>query len=424
MGQEVAESVQEFASNARPDGVAVLPETRQMKLLPQRAARFAIVGLLICAGVEVRAQTLSTAPTPWGGDSRQALWVNGGADDSGTATVDTPQGNGEACQFCSGSCRQQGCPASCCVYQDPGFYAGAEYLLVRPHFSEAIAFARGSQTLTTYEVEGRELQFDYDNSFRIFAGYRPGDGGGEFRFTYWRFCGDISVEGTAEAGQFLVDPFGNVVGTAVIINPADRRFRTLESILLGGDLIRTKATVETNVYDLDFIKPVLLSSPNWGLNWSAGVRIADIDQYYESVIMLEGGAFSRGDFSADFIGAGPRLGVEARRYLGAEGRLALFVNAHGALLVGEDTVRSSNAPNAFFVARQSESLTRTIPVTETELGVSWQVGDSLSLSAGWLFQAWFDMGTSGGQFGGFFSGADDSNIMSFDGMFLRGEWAF
>ena len=36
------------------------------------------------------------------------------------------------------------------------------------------------------------------------------------------------------------------------------------------------------------------------------------------------------------------------------------MNAHGALLVGEDTIRSSNAPNAFFLARQSESLTRTI----------------------------------------------------------------
>jgi len=395
-----------------------------MKLLPQRAAIFALVGLLICANVGIRAQTLSTAPTPWIADSRQASWVNAPTGGPGAATVDTPEPGGEACQVCSGSCRQQSCLAGSSVYQDPGFYAGADYLLVRPHFSEAIAFARGSQTLTTYEVEGRELQFDYDSSFRIFAGYRPGDGGGEFRFTYWRFFGDISVAGTAEVGQFLVDPFGNVVGTAVIINPADRRFGTLESILLGGDLIRTKATVETNVYDLDFIKPVLLSSPNWGLSWSAGVRIADIDQYYESIITLQGGAFSRGDFSADFIGAGPRLGLEARRYLGAEGRLALFVNAHAALLVGEDTIHSSNAPNPFFRASQSESLTRTIPVTETELGVSWQVGDSLSLSAGWLFQGWFDMGTSGGQFGGFFAGADDSNIMSFDGLFLRGEWAF
>jgi hypothetical protein len=94
------------------------------------------------------------------------------------------------------------------------------------------------------------------------------------------------------------------------------------------------------------------------------------------------------------------------------------------LLVGEDVIRSSNSPNAVFTASQQESLTRTLPVIETELGASWRIGDSLNLSAGWMFQAWFDMGTSGGQFGGLFAGADDSNIMSFDGAFLRGEWTF
>ncbi len=41
-----------------------------------------------------------------------------------------------------------------------------------------------------------------------------------------------------------------------------------------------------------------------------------------------------------------------------------------------------------------------------------------------MFQAWFDLGASGGTFGGFFSGADDANVMSFDGLLVRGEFTY
>ena len=49
---------------------------------------------------------------------------------------------------------------------------------------------------------------------------------------------------------------------------------------------------------------------------------------------------------------------------------------------------------------------------ESELGVAVNLTERLTLNTGWLFQSWFDLGTSGGTFGGFFSGADDSNIMA------------
>ena len=48
----------------------------------------------------------------------------------------------------------------------------------------------------------------------------------------------------------------------------------------------------------------------------------------------------------------------------------------------------------------------------------------LTFSAGWLFQAWFDLGVSGGTDGGKFTEVDDSNIMSFDGLFVRGLWRY
>ena len=145
--------------------------------------------------------------------------------------------------------------------------------------------------------------------------------------------GETRVNGTAPgAGDFIVDPFGNIVGAVAVIDPRDARFG---NVLVGGDLIRTEATVQMNVFDVDFIRSFSPENSRWDFHWSAGVRIADIDQFYESVITLGGNPLTRGDFFVDFVGAGPRLGFEGRRYFGAEGRLSLFANAHAALLVGK-----------------------------------------------------------------------------------------
>ncbi len=303
-----------------------------------------------------------------------------------------------------------------------GLYVGGDFLLIRPHFSEAVAFAHGTQGPTTYQIDAQPLSFDYAPSFRTYLGYHFNCSPDSIRFTFSHIRGDTTVDGTDPGpGQFLVDPFGNFVGTAFVIDTRDRRFGTAVS---GGDHISTKATVNLNVYDLDLIHSFSQRS-DWDFDWSVGVRIADLDQYYESVIALAGNPFSRGDFFVDFVGVGPRLGFDAKRRLGAEGRFSLLANAHGSLLVGEYDVRSSTTViPANFSASQSEHPTRLIPVLEAELGAAWQASDSLCISAGWLFQAWFDMGTSGGTFGGFFNGADDANTMSFDGLTLRAEWKF
>jgi hypothetical protein len=71
---------------------------------------------------------------------------------------------------------------------------------------------------------------------------------------------------------------------------------------------------------------------------------------------------------------------------------------------------------------------------EAELGASWQPSERLVVSTGWMFQAWFDLGTSGGGFSGanlpvapvptVFGQTDDSNLMAFDGLFVRAEFRF
>jgi hypothetical protein len=294
--------------------------------------------------------------------------------------------------------------------------------LIRPHFSEAVAFAHGTQTATSFQIDAQPLLFDYAPSFRTDIGYRFNGGREAIQFTYSNIRGDTRVNGTNPGpGQFLVDPYGNVVGTAFVVNPSDHRFGTA---VTGGDAINTRATVNLNVYDFDWIR-CSNDCSEWDFNWSVGLRFADLDQYYESIITSGGSPFSSGDFLVDFVGVGPRLGFDVKRRLGEQGRFSLLANAHGSLLVGEYNISShSTVTPANFTATQSEHPTRLIPVVEAELGVAWQATDSFSISGGWLFQTWFDTGTSGGTFGGFFAGADDANSMTFDGLTLKAEWKF
>jgi hypothetical protein len=313
--------------------------------------------------------------------------------------------------------------AACDRSDSPGWVVGADYLFIQPHFSEAIAFARGSLGPGGLRVTGQDLDFEYDSSIRAFIGYRFGDSGSELRFTYWHLPGEVDVNGANPGlGNFLVDPFGNFVGVGLVIDPNSALFG---NPIVGGDSIRTTASVETNIYDLD-INNVWRGASDWSLQASVGVRVADINQQYNSVILDAGGNFfSGGDFAVDFTGAGPRLGVEGRKYLGDARDLSVFVNAHGALLLGNYDVRFSQTTTVPpFAAVQTTSAMRMIPVTEIELGATYSLIENFNVSAGWLFQAWFDLGTSGGQFAGFFNGADDGNIMAYDGLFVRGELAF
>lgn len=307
-----------------------------------------------------------------------------------------------------------------------GPFGSGEFLLIRPHFSEAIAFARGTQTLgptISQRTEGVELDFAYDASLRAIVGYRSSASGAELRFTYSRLQGDVRVVGAAGAGEFLVDPFGNGVGTLVVIDPHS----ALAGVALPtGDLIQTRATVDMNVYDLEVAK-ALASGCNCGeLAFSVGVRLADVNQFYESIVTQGGNFFAGGDFSADFLGAGLRLGARGQRRFGTQQRFGLSASGNAALLVGQYEVdfnnRTTIAPA--FVVNQNENVVRTLPVMEGEIAAQWHPMDQFTVSAGWLFQAWFDLGASGGQFGGFFSGADDANIMSFDGAFVKIEATF
>ncbi|MBW3596862.1 MAG: hypothetical protein KY475_06245 [Planctomycetes bacterium] len=339
-------------------------------------------------------------------------------------------------EHCSG-CGQSSCccPSAGALGAGTGrggnFVAGAEFLLVRPNFSDTAAFVRGVQApdLSTIATHPETIDFEYEPAFRVYGGYRLDNGWGEVRVTYARLTGEREEDGVITApNQFFVDPFEAIVGQVTVIDPSNRLFmQTLPGAFAPpgvpvpvADRIDTIAEVEVNVWDLELRRSVPLDSSAWGVEWSAGVRLAEVDQFYSSLVTAGGAQVAFGDYNVDFFGAGPRTGFSLER----RGSFwAVFASGHGSLPLGTYDVEFT-ASRFGITAAQTQSVVRIIPITEAEVGARVSPLANVNLSAGWLFQSWFDLGTSGGRYAGFFSEQDDSNIMSFDGLFLRGEATF
>jgi hypothetical protein len=319
----------------------------------------------------------ATAPLSLAAPAAGPSWSNR------DSLLDTPWGDGD------GGCLDR-------------LYTGADFLLIRPTFSTAIAFVRTNAAATNSgvfeQLTAQELNFDYQAAFRVFCGYQF-DPCTALQFTFTYLENHVDANGAVDLeqlGQTIVDPFGNTVK--------------------AGESILTHAVVRMNVYDIDLTRTIALDKVNLAINLLAGARIVDVDQAYQAQIL--GVAPSLGTFTQTFTGAGPRLGVGVDWWLGSRKHFALYAKSDMALLLGGlDTNTTVELPG--LTGQQTASRTRLVPVFETELGVAWRPFPCLTFSAGYLFQAWFDLGTAGRTFGGQFTETHDSNIMSFDGLAVR-----
>ncbi len=164
------------------------------------------------------------------------------------------------------------------------------------------------------------------------------------------------------------------------------------------------------------------------MKYSAGVRIAEVGRHDDDFLIdVDGSDAREALISASFIGAGPRVGIEGRRFFGG-GRASLFARTNLSLLLGEfniDETRLTPGASPTLIEHYFDSHNRLIPMSEIELGGSWQIANRATLSAGYLFQAWWDLGAFEQIEGNvFLNPIDDSNIMAFDGLFARLEFCF
>lgn len=308
--------------------------------------------------------------------------------------------------------------------------AGVEFLFARPHFSEAVAYilhqnpTLGPGNILTASDTYVHHNFDYEPSARGYVAYRLDDCCAELRGTYTRLQSDSSRSASPDANATIVPTYFEVQPA-----PGDTLTSTLD---VGGD-----------VFDVDFSRCLRAGGecrpcdcrtcPEWDLSWSAGARLARWD--FNGDVFTTDPTDGRLDMDQEFIGAGPKIGLEGRRYFGRHQQFSVFSSFDASLLVGwyeyrmdrtTPSVGVNPATRETFISK----VTRTIPVTEIELGVDWQPYERLNISAGWFFQAWWDLGISTQQPSNLLGGIgpqfllDDSNIMSWDGLMLRAELSF
>ena len=337
----------------------------------------------------------------------------------------------ETCGTCGGGGCSQGCLGGL-------WYGSVDYLLFRPRMSQAVAEVRHVETTdsttqpvtTTTTNTAIRYPFTYQSGFRVAAGYRLLDCGGDFQIAYWRMTNNAHLsDGPVDTNNNSLLIFGNLDN-----NPGN------------GEFLNASTVVTANIFDVDFAKTISMGGPcgscggcgcpRWDLRFFAGVRIADISRSNDNVVVdSQGNNQSFGNINARFVGAGPRVGIQGRRYFGPCGLWSLYAKASQAVLIGDyRTGRTLNVPGQGSetptqITNQFDLFHRTIPVTEIEVGGRWQMAPYTFVSIGYFFQGWWDLGqgeTIQGQTipGTYFGPLDTANILGFDGLFVRGEILF
>ncbi|HEY2883320.1 MAG TPA: Lpg1974 family pore-forming outer membrane protein [Pirellulales bacterium] len=307
----------------------------------------------------------------------------------------------------------------------PGWFAAAEYLYVRPTFSEQQAFLKRTTVVdpntedTTVTDTVVHQNYDYTSSVRTYLGYRFACGD-ELRFTYWNLTSDYNIT----SGRANSDGSVIFAGHLELVTQ------------VPGQRIVSEGGINANVYDIEYAKCSCGSSccdpchccPPWTLKYFAGIRVADIRRDDNNLLLNRDDEGDRAAFiSADFIGAGPRVGIEGRRFF-HHGCTSLYARGNIALLLGEyDLKQTRKTPpsDPSVTENYFDTHDRMIPEIDIELGGTFQWSQHVSFSAGYMFQAWVDLGAFEQIEGNIFlNPIDDANIMAFDGLVAKMEITF
>ncbi|HEX4142284.1 MAG TPA: Lpg1974 family pore-forming outer membrane protein [Pirellulales bacterium] len=357
------------------------------------------------------------------------------APDSGDGLWQAPPALPTAGSNCGQNCWDNMPCCGGCAPRCGCWYGGADYLLAKAHFSQgyaAIVCNTANSTTTSPNVStltenAVPFPYRYSSMYRIFLGYHLSDCGGDINFTYW----NLQSTAATTLGPANVTGGTNIIFGQVLNNPAD------------GQYLNASSGIRINIYDVDFSKYLIYGGPGkpcdcnfcprWDMRWFAGVRIAQVNRFdNNSITNADGSATAYGMVNANFYGAGPKIGIQARRYIGQSQRFSVYAKGSMSLLLGQfHGSRTQNIPGdsttPTSITTAVDNTSRVIPVTDIEVGGSYQLYPQFFVSAGYFVQCWWDLGygeTIGTGAVTSFGALDTSNIMAWTGLFVRAEMFF
>jgi hypothetical protein len=263
-----------------------------------------------------------------------------------------------------------------------GWFVGIETDIVGAHLKNRligpVAFSGSTDV-----VQLPSAQLDWTASPRVEVGYRLPEGCGAIVLAYRSLV--------AEGGDLL--PGFDLDGSDGVL----------------------WSRLNVNTLDVDYASHEYALGQCWDLRWKAGARVAGI--FFDSTGF---GQFREEHSSNNFVGAGPHVGLDVTRRLGAYG-LALFSRLDFAALVGDihqSFEEEFVAPSGTLVGAASRvSGAQVVPDLHFQAGISWSPGGlyrSLHLSGGYEIENWWDVGQVG------LSRAE----LTSQGIFLRARWDF
>lgn len=163
----------------------------------------------------------------------------------------------------------------------------------------------------------------------------------------------------------------------------------LRSTDQGEFNVRTRLNI--NWVDLDYGTTPYEFAPRWDISWRLGVRLADV--YFDSQASNEAMTQSA---SNDFLGAGPYARFDLERRIIPVPGLSVFGRAGGAVLVGRIRQRfgvTLDGINDSATVRRTQS----VPYVQAQAGLAYvpEALPGLKLSAGYLFEDYFNVGRLG-----------------------------
>jgi hypothetical protein len=278
---------------------------------------------------------------------------------------------GNCCDNCGCGCEHQG-----------GLIGGVGFYLVQPYFSNNPAYnvsvinataITGGSTGTPpplLSTSRQDISHDMDIAPEIWLGYISDSGFG-FRTRFWYFRQDTS--------QSLDVPTAaaNTNTIPIITSAAPLGLQIFSTNIGSNAIFDATSKLDMQVWDLEALQDI--RSGSWDLLLAGGLRLAHINQEYNAFASAGvGGATPVSESltsSRSFTGAGPVVGLEARRYFGNSG-LAFYSKACGALLFGSDKQNGIASTPGFAYAGipplsavASDHRDRVMPVGEIEIGL-------------------------------------------------------
>ena len=293
---------------------------------------------------------------------------------------------------------------------------GGEAIFARASFSDALAYTV-FEPAPANSFEFVQMDFDYELSFSAFGGIYLRGWGGSLIFDFTRLESEADFAAVSDAANVIVTP------------PP-----------LTGRNVTGSADVKIDSYDLSLSKSLFFGGayntptgqagwqPKYELTFSGAIRYADAEwsRQVNSLTPATGALFNTTTTTLDFQGIGPRVGIAGRRYIGKSGFASIYAKGDWSLLYGGMDINTTSTPFVGYYGSRA-SIHQIVPVTEIELGASLHLGRFATLSGGYFWAAWHDLGmrdqfpTPAGLPVGSY---DDANILGFDGLFARAEVTF